>query len=127
MAPDSFTDLIIDISLFRPGPVKSDMITPFLNFRQGLHGRAEIHPDLEDILRETEGVVVFHEQVIRIIARLTGSTLAEADEKRRALGSMDGQQEVCDWFFPAALARGYDYETTAHIWEILPSFDSFGF
>jgi len=127
MAPDSFTDLIIDISLFRPGPVKSDMITPFLNFRQGLHGRAEIHPDLEDILRETEGVVVFHEQVIRIIARLTGSTLAEADEKRRALGSMDGQQEVCDWFFPAALARRYDYETTAHIWEILRSFASFGF
>ncbi|CAB4727376.1 unannotated protein [freshwater metagenome] len=127
MAPDSFTDLIIDISLFRPGPVKSDMITPFLNFRQGLHGRAQIHPDLESILRETEGVVVFHEQVIRIIAQLTGITLAQADEKRRALGSPEGQQETCDWFFPAAIAQGYEYEVVAHIWEILRSFASFGF
>lgn len=127
MAPDSFTDLIIDISLFRPGPVKSDMITPFLNFRQGLHGRAQIHPDLESILRETEGVVVFHEQVIRIIAQLTGITLAQADEKRRALGSADGQQETCDWFFPAAIAQGYEYEVVARIWEVLRAFASFGF
>jgi error-prone DNA polymerase len=127
MAPDCFTDLIIDISLFRPGPVKSDMITPFLNFRQGLNGRAQIHPDLEAILRETEGVVVFHEQVIRIIAQLTGVTLAQADEKRRALGSPEGQQETCDWFFPAAIAQGYEYEVVAHIWEILRSFASFGF
>ena len=103
------------------------MITPFLNFRQGLNGRAQIHPDLESILRETEGVVVFHEQVIRIIAQLTGITLAQADEKRRALGSAGGQQETCDWFFPAAIAQGYEYEVVAQIWEILRAFASFGF
>ena len=127
LSPDSFTDLIIDISLFRPGPVKSDMIRPFLNSRQGLSSRSIIHPDLVDILNETEGVVVFHEQVIRIIAKLTGITYAEADEKRRELGSFDGQARVCDWFFQTAIAHGYEEKVVSEVWEILRAFASFGF
>ncbi len=126
-APQSFTDLIIDISLFRPGPVKSDMITPFLNARQGWKAREIFHPDLREILDDTEGVVVFHEQVIEIIATLGGVTLAQADEKRRALGDKEGQQEVCDWFFPAATARGYSLEVITKMWEVLRAFASFGF
>lgn len=58
------------------------MITPFLNARQGWASREIFHPDLLEILDDTEGVVVFHEQVIEIIATLGGITLAEADEKR---------------------------------------------
>ena len=126
-APQSFADLIIDISLFRPGPVKSDMITPFLNARQGWKAREIFHPDLREILDDTEGVVVFHEQVIEIIATLGGVTLAQADEKRRALGDKEGQQEVCDWFFPAATARGYSLEIVTKMWEVLRAFASFGF
>jgi error-prone DNA polymerase len=61
LAPKTFTDLIIDISLFRPGPVKSDMITPFLKARHGWSPAQIIHPDLYEILAHTEGVVVFHE------------------------------------------------------------------
>jgi error-prone DNA polymerase len=126
-APETFTDLIIDISLFRPGPVKSDMITPFLNARQGWKSREIFHPDLYEILDDTEGVVVFHEQVIEIIATLGGVSLAEADEKRRALGSKEGQQEVCDWFFPAATSRGYSIEIITKVWDVLRAFASFGF
>ena len=127
LAPKTFTDLIIDISLFRPGPVKSDMIRPFLNARHGWNPAQIIHPDLYSILAETEGVVVFHEQVISIIATMTGISLAAADEKRRALGSIDGQQEVCDWFFPAATARGYELKIVTEIWDVLRAFASFGF
>jgi len=126
-APSTFTDLIIDISLFRPGPVKSDMITPFLNTRHGFHKKPVIHPDLDEILRETEGVVVFHEQVIRIISVMTGISLAQADEKRRALGTFESQQEVCDWFYPAAIAQGYELTLVKTVWEILRAFASFGF
>lgn len=126
-APETFNDLIIDISLFRPGPVKSDMITPFLNARQGWKVRQIFHSDLHDVLAETEGVVVFHEQVIRIISILTGISLAQADEKRRALATPEGQQEVCDWFFPAARARGYELTTLHAIWDVLRAFASFGF
>jgi error-prone DNA polymerase len=127
LAPTTFTDLIIDISLFRPGPVKSDMITPFLKARHGWSPAQIIHPDLYEILAHTEGVVVFHEQVIQIIATMTGVSLATADEKRRSLGDRAGQQEVCDWFFPAATAKGYELPIIQEIWDVLRAFASFGF
>ena len=127
LEPKTFTDLIIDISLFRPGPVKGDMITPFLKARHGWSPAQIIHPDLYEILRETEGVVVFHEQVIQIIATMTGVSLASADEKRRALGDKAGSQEVCDWFFPAATERGYELPIINEIWDLLRAFASFGF
>jgi error-prone DNA polymerase len=127
LAPKTFTDLIIDISLFRPGPVKSDMITPFLKARHGWSPAQIIHPDLYEILAHTEGVVVFHEQVIQIIATMTGVSLATADEKRRSLGDRAGQQEVCDWFFPAAIAKGYELPIIQEIWDVLRAFASFGF
>ena len=57
------------------------MITPFINTRHGHRQRLFIHKDLEGILAETEGVVVFHEQVIRLISTLTGCSLAQGDEK----------------------------------------------
>jgi len=127
LAPKNFTDLIIDISLFRPGPMKSDMITPFLKARHGWSAAQIIHPDLYEILTQTEGVVVFHEQVIQIIATMTGVSLATADEKRRSLGDRAGQQEVCDWFFPAATAKGYELSVVQEIWDVLRAFASFGF
>ncbi|NCX00400.1 MAG: DNA polymerase III subunit alpha [Actinobacteria bacterium] len=89
--------------------------------------RSMIHPDLAPILSDTEGVVVFHEQVIEIISTMTGVSLAEADEKRRALGDRDSQQVICDWFFPAALARGYSLAVVTEIWDVLRAFASFGF
>jgi len=126
-APETFNDLIIDISLFRPGPVKSDMVTPFLKARQGWSEAVYLHDDLRPILAETYGVVVFHEQVLRIVVTMTGCSLAEADETRRSMGSPGGQDDVRAWFYPAALARGYDLVTVERVWEVLRAFASFGF
>ncbi|HVQ89033.1 MAG TPA: DNA polymerase III subunit alpha, partial [Actinomycetes bacterium] len=126
-APETFDDLIIDISLFRPGPVKSDMVSPFLKARHGHVEPQYLHPDLKPVLVETYGVVVFHEQVIRMIAVFTGCSLAEADEKRRALGDLDGQAETREWFYPRAFERGYDLVTVERVWEVLRAFASFGF
>ena len=126
-APQTFDDIIIDISLFRPGPVKSDMVTPFLQARQGWRPASYLHPDLEPVLAETGGVVVFHEQVLQLIATLTGCSLAEADEARRALGDRDGKAEVRPWFTTAARDHGYDEATVTRVWEVLEAFASFGF
>jgi error-prone DNA polymerase len=126
-APETFEDIIIDISLFRPGPVKSDMVRPFLEARQGWATARYPHPDLEPFLADTCGVVVFHEQVLQIVAAMTGCTLAEADEVRRALGDPVGQPEVRVWFVPAALKRGYGLPVVDQVWEILKAFGSFGF
>ncbi len=79
-SPEVFNDLIIDISLFRPGPMKSGMIEPFLKARGGFSEADYLHSDLKPILQETWGVVVFHEQVIRLISLVTGCSLAAADE-----------------------------------------------
>ncbi|MDR6864572.1 DNA polymerase III subunit alpha [Phycicoccus sp. 3266] len=125
--PQRFEDLVIDISLFRPGPVKSDMITPFLEARHGWKAASYLHPTLIAALEETEGVVVFHEQVLMIVAETTGVSLAQADEVRRALGTPGGQVEIEAWWRPAALARGYSREDTDRIWEVLKAFASFGF
>jgi error-prone DNA polymerase len=125
--PTSFEDLVIDISLFRPGPVKSDMIRPFLNARQGFDTEHYVHDDLRPALEQTHGVVVFHEQVLMVVAQLSGCSLAEADEVRRTLGSPEGQAEIKAWFFPAALRQGYALDVVQRVWEVLEAFASFGF
>jgi error-prone DNA polymerase len=127
LGPTAFDDLIVDISLFRPGPVKSDMITPFLESRHGWRERRFLHPSLVPALSETEGVVVFHEQVLLIVAETTGVSLAQADEVRRSMGTPTGQAEVEAWWRPAAAARGYAPADRDRIWEVLKSFASFGF
>ena len=125
--PSDFSDIIIDISLFRPGPVKSEMVVPFLEARQGWRQPGYLHPDLIPALAETGGVVVFHEQVIQIIAIMTGCTLAQGDEARRALGRPDSQADVKRWFVPTTLGRGYSREVVDAAWFVLESFASFGF
>jgi error-prone DNA polymerase len=123
----TFEEIITDISLFRPGPVKSDMVTPYLDAKHGWSMPQYLHDDLRPILEQTCGVVVFHEQVIEMIAQLTGCSLAEADEARRALGDVEGMAETRVWFFPRALVRGYDLPLVERVWTVLEAFASFGF
>lgn len=124
--PSSFEDIIIDISLFRPGPVKSDMITPFLEARQGWAEPHYLHPDFEPALAQTAGVVVFHEQLIMMFAIATGCSYAQGDEARRALSDPAAQTELKDWFWAKSRPR-YDEPVVAELWEILIAFASFGF
>ncbi|MCY7363992.1 MAG: hypothetical protein LH469_01525, partial [Frankiaceae bacterium] len=126
-APQAFSDLVIDISLFRPGPVKADMISPFLRARQGWDDVHFLHESLVPALEETHGVVVFHEQVIKIVHVVAGVRLDEADEVRRRMGSTAGQAEVEPWLRERAAERGYLAGDVQRIWEVLTSFASFGF
>ena len=127
LQPATFHDLVVDISLFRPGPVAADMVRPFIEAR---HGRAPVrypHPDLEEPLKETYGVVVFHEQIIHLVHILTGCGLDEADRVRRGLSDPGAQGRIRFWFAQQAAARGYDAETIARTWEIVEAFGSYGF
>ncbi|MFI9394283.1 DNA polymerase III subunit alpha [Streptomyces bauhiniae] len=127
LQPDCFQDLVVDISLFRPGPVAADMVRPFIEAR---HGRAPVrypHPDLEPALRDTYGVVVFHEQVIDILAVMTGCGRGEADAVRRLLSDSEAQGRVRVWFAQRAGEKGYDAETIRRTWEIVEAFGSYGF
>jgi error-prone DNA polymerase len=124
--PTRFEDLIIDISLFRPGPVKSDMVSPFLNRRHRWERPRYAHPMLKPILRETHGVIVYHEQVMRVLAA-SGCSLAEADRIRRHL---DDDAETLDLrrdFLFGATAAGLGSDDAEIVWRELSSFASFGF
>ncbi|MFD7325138.1 DNA polymerase III subunit alpha [Streptomyces sp. NPDC059875] len=127
LQPSTFHDLVVDISLFRPGPVAADMVRPFIEAR---HGRAPVrypHPDLEGALKETYGVVVFHEQIIEIVRIMTGCGRGEADQVRRGLSHPESQGRIKVWFAQRAERRGYDYEVIARTWEIVEAFGSYGF
>jgi len=124
---ETFDDIITDISLFRPGPVKSDMITPYLEAKHGWKEPSYLHDDLRSILHDTHGVVVFHEQIIEIIAQFARVDRAEADERRHLLGSVRGMAEVKEWFLPRARSFGYSERVVEGIWRILEAFASFGF
>jgi error-prone DNA polymerase len=127
LQPATFHDLVVDISLFRPGPVAADMVRPFIEAR---HGRAPVrypHADLENALKETYGVVVFHEQIIRMLDIMTGCGREEADRVRRGLSDPGSQSEIRTWFEAAAGKKGYAPETVARAWEIVEAFGSYGF
>ncbi|MGW7454419.1 DNA polymerase III subunit alpha [Streptomyces sp. NPDC054787] len=127
LQPSTFHDLVVDISLFRPGPVAADMVRPFIAAR---HGRAPVsfpHPDLADALRETYGVVVFHEQVIEIVHVMTGCGRDEADRVRRGLSDPQSQARIKVWFAAKAAERGYPVEVIGRTWEIVEAFGSYGF
>ncbi|MGW3034608.1 DNA polymerase III subunit alpha [Streptomyces sp. NPDC001178] len=127
LQPATFHDLVVDISLFRPGPVAADMVRPFIEAR---HGRAPVrypHPDLEQPLKGTYGVVVFHEQIIDIVAIMTGCGRGEADRVRRGLSDPESQGRIKVWFAQHAAAAGYDAETIRRTWEIIEAFGSYGF
>ncbi|MFP5299189.1 MAG: OB-fold nucleic acid binding domain-containing protein, partial [Actinomycetota bacterium] len=142
--PQRFEDLIVEISLFRPGPVKSDMVKPYLQRRHGFERSDLLHPSLEPILRETNGVIVYHEQLIRAIAAVTGCSLADADHVRRNLDSeraempsqpgerfmdqaLPGDTEVARWFKGAAVRNGFAPDHAERLWKEVFAFASFGF
>lgn len=126
LTPKDTHDLVIDISLFRPGPVKGDMIEPFLRRRKGLEG-VDLPPILRPILAETHGVIVYHEQVIRCISAITGCDLGQADLARRNLGNAYALPELERWIRTWCARRGIPQATTDWLWKSLAQFASFGF
>jgi error-prone DNA polymerase len=125
--PTVFNDLTIQISLFRPGPMKGNMIAPYLDSRHGFAKPIYPHPSLEPILRETFGVVIFHEHVIRIFNQMTKCGLAKGDEFRRSMEDPRLKPKIEQFFREEAAKNGYTPEVVATVWNTIESFSSFGF
>jgi hypothetical protein len=84
LKPDSFGDIIALVSLYRPGPM--DNIPRYTNVKHGIEDPQYLHPLLKPILEETNGVIIYQEQVMEIAKQLAGYTLGGADLLRRAMG-----------------------------------------
>ncbi|MEY9967622.1 error-prone DNA polymerase [Streptacidiphilus sp. MAP12-16] len=127
LQPTTVNDIVADISLFRPGPVAGGMPEQYIAARHSNRSPRYPHKDLEPALRDTFGVTIWHEQIIGIIATMTGCDRALAEEARRALASSERQPKVKAWFHREATARGYAAEVLAEVWGILEGFGAFGF
>ncbi len=127
LKPDCFEDIIAMVSLYRPGPM--DNIPRYINVKHGVEQASYPHPALAPILRETNGVIIYQEQVMEIARQLAGYSLGGADLLRRAMGKkikaeMDAQREV---FVRGAAARGIAEDQAARIFEQVAKFASYGF
>jgi error-prone DNA polymerase len=125
--PTEWSDLIIDISLFRPGPVKSDMVTPFIKRRHHLQPTTYAHPRLRAVLAESNGVVVYHEQVMRVLSVMGGYDLARADQIRRHLDDEGATEPIHADFVANCIANGLPQADAERVWHEVVCFASFGF
>ncbi|WP_307679885.1 DNA polymerase III subunit alpha [Streptomyces sp. V4I2] len=126
LQPRHMQDVVADISLFRPGPVSGGMPALYIAARHGAAPRYP-HPDLEPVLNDTYGVVIWHEQIIAILTTMTGCDRAAGDVARRALAAPDRLPKVEDWFRRTAGERGYSTAVLDEVWEIVSSFGAYGF
>ncbi|UXY32391.1 helix-hairpin-helix domain-containing protein [Streptomyces sp. HUAS TT20] len=124
LQPRDVQDVIADISLFRAGGRRHARAV----HRRPARRRACLPPpDLEPILRDTYGVVIWHEQIIDMISVLTGCDRALAELARRALGDAERLPGLRAWFHAKAAARGYDPAMLADVWETIEAFGACGF
>ncbi|HXE91443.1 MAG TPA: DNA polymerase III subunit alpha [Terriglobales bacterium] len=127
--PTSIEDLTALNALYRPGPIQGGMIDDFIERK---HGRRAIHyelPELEEILKETLGVIVYQEQVMQIANRLAGYSLGEADLLRRAMGKKKPEEMAAqrDKFITGAVQRGFPERKVAKIFDLMEQFAGYGF
>ena len=129
LQPSRFEDLIALNALYRPGPIQGGMIDDFVARR---HGKVKIQYEvaaLEEILKETYGVIVYQEQVMQIASKLAGFSLGEADLLRRAMGKKKKQvmQAQRKKFLAGCQARGTESSKAKRIFELMEQFAGYGF
>jgi error-prone DNA polymerase len=128
--PRTFGDLIIQIALFRPGPLQGGMVDPYVERRLGREQVSYPHPSLEGCLRDTLGVVIFQEQVLQVAHDFAGLSYADADGLRRAMSHYrtETQMDVCrDAFVESAVKSGRDRELAKDMYEAIAYFSGYGF
>jgi len=130
LKPDRFDDIIAQISLFRPGPLEAEMITPFIRRRHGIEPVVVPHPGMAEVLADTYGVIVYQEQVLLVSRAVAGFGLAEADSLRRAMTKGRSREEMArirSHFIERALERGVSEDVAVEVFRQLEGFAAYGF
>jgi DNA polymerase-3 subunit alpha len=129
LKPTCFEDVIAAISLFRPGTLDAGMVEPFIRRKHGKEPVEYDHPLLEPVLRDTYGVIIYQEQVMRAAQALSGYTLEEADILRAAMGKKQiaVMQKERERFIAGAVKNGVEKALAESIFEKIATFASYGF
>ena len=130
LRPQNFYDLVIEVSIVRPGPIQGDMVHPYLRRRNGEEPVVYPSEELKQVFERTLGVPLFQEQVMALAIVAAGYTPGEADQLRRSMaawkrhgGLEPHEQRLTD----GMLERGYSREFAARIFEQIKGFGSYGF
>ncbi len=129
MAPEQFSDLIALVALYRPGPLESGMVDDFVDTKHGRKEAVYPLPQLEDVLKETYGVIVYQEQVMKIANILAGYSLGDADILRRAMGKKKPEvmAEEKVKFMAGAEKLNIPVDKAAYIFDLMEKFAGYGF
>ncbi|TVR01456.1 MAG: DNA polymerase III subunit alpha [Deltaproteobacteria bacterium] len=129
LRPDCFEDIVAAVALYRPGPLGSGMVEQYIDCKHGRRAVEYPHPWLEETLRETYGVIVYQEQVMKVAQLLAGYSLGGADLLRRAMGKkkpeeMDRQRTI---FVEGAAGKGIEAKQANEIFDLMAHFAGYGF
>jgi DNA polymerase-3 subunit alpha len=127
MKPNCIEDIVALVALYRPGPMEN--IPKYCEVKNGLSERDSIHPLIDHILDETQGIIVYQEQVMQIAQEMAGYSLGGADLLRRAMGkkiqeAMDAERPK---FLKGAAENGVDEKKALEVWNLLDKFANYGF
>ncbi len=127
LKPNCISDLVAMNALYRPGPM--EMIGDFIDRKHGRQQISYMHPKMESILKETYGVIVYQEQVMKIATEVAGFTLAKADLMRRAMGKKNKEEmaKLKVEFIEGAIALGTQKKLAGEIFDLIEKFASYGF
>lgn len=127
LKPRNFLDLVAAIALYRPGPM--DNINTFIKRKENKEKVTYIHPSLESILKETEGIIVYQEQVMQILVTVANYTFAEADLIRRAMSKKNKETILNEKekFIKRAISNNYNEQTSEELFNLILKFADYGF
>lgn len=129
MQPENFEDLIALLALYRPGPINSGMVDDFIKRKKNPKEIIYELPELEPVLKETYGVIVYQEQVMKIANILGGFSLGESDLLRRAMGKKkpEEMEKMKDKFVLGAKGLGFPVKKAEQIFDLMAYFAGYGF
>ncbi len=129
MQPDKFADIIATSALYRPGPLEGGMVMDYVDVKHGRKAPNKVHPLVDAVLEETYGVMVYQEQVMRILNRVGGIELADAYKCIKAI-SKKKEKTIASYFdeyVKGAVARGVNQQVAIDLFELIKKFAGYGF
>lgn len=127
LKPDNFEDLIAVLALYRPGPMESGMLESFIERKHGREAIEYTFDAMEEILKNTYGVIVYQEQVMQIVQVIGGFSLGYSDIIRRAMGKKTDMSAYNAEFATGAKEQGYDYDKASALFDLIEKFAGYGF
>jgi DNA polymerase-3 subunit alpha len=129
LAPDSFDDVAALVALYRPGPMAANMHNDYADRKNGRKPVEFIHPDAEELLGDTYGLMIYQESVMRMAQKFAGYSLAEADSLRKAMGKKirEAMEKEREKFTTGVVDQGYDQSLAVEMFDIIAQFADYAF